>query len=91
MLSSLVVVITAALVASYTITDLFLFTVALVFTDKTFIPATVPSILAFVRSATFLASILTVITICKQQVLLGIGHRSSEWICITNSVRLRLD
>jgi hypothetical protein len=70
--TTLVVVITTALVASYTIADFFLFTVALVFTDIAFILATIPFILTFVRPATFLASILTIIIICKLQVLMGV-------------------
>jgi len=73
--TTLIIVITTALVASYTIADLFLFTVTLVFTDYTFVLATILFILAFVRPTTFVASILTIITICKKQILLGIGHR----------------
>jgi len=76
--TTLVVVITIAPVASYAIADLFLFTVALVFTDTTFVLATIPSVLAFVRPSTFLTSILTIITICKLYVLLGIGRPSPE-------------
>jgi hypothetical protein len=87
----LVVVITTALVASYTITDFFLFTVALVLTDITFFLAAIPFILALVRPITLVASILTIIIICKLQVLLGIRHRSPEGICITSGMGLRLD
>jgi len=76
--TTLVVVITIAPVASYAIADLFLFTVALVFTDTTFVLATIPSVLAFVRPSTFLTSILTIITICKLYVLLAIGRPSPE-------------
>jgi len=91
MLSSLIVVITAALVASYAITDFFLFTVALVFTNITFVPATIPFILTFVRPTTFLASILTIIIICKLLVLMGTGRRSPEWVCMVSGTGLRLD
>jgi hypothetical protein len=87
----LVVVITTALVASYTITDFFLFTVALVLTDITFVLAAIPFTLSLVRPTTFVASILTIIIICKLQALLGIGHRSPEGICITSGMGLRLD
>ncbi|MEA3412149.1 MAG: hypothetical protein U9R74_11515 [Pseudomonadota bacterium] len=88
---SLVVVITAALISSYTIPDLFLFTVALIFADITFVPPTIPFILTFIRPATFLASILTIIIVCKLQVPPGIEHRSREWACINSGVDLRLD
>ena len=64
--SSLVVVITTALVASYTITDFFLFAVALVFTDNPFVLATILFILAFVRPAAFIAPVFAIIIICKQ-------------------------
>ena len=74
----LLLIIIAFSVASYAIADLFLFTVALVFTDTTFFLATIPSVLAFVRPSTFLTSILTIITICKLYVLLGIGRPSPE-------------
>jgi hypothetical protein len=87
----LVVVITTALVASYTIADFFLLALAFILTNTTFILATTPFILTFVRPATFLASILTIIIICKLQVLMGVGHRSPEGICITSGMGLRLD
>ena len=74
--SSLVVVIIASLVASYPVTDLFLFTVTLVFTNITFILPAIPFILAFVRPTTFLAPVLPIIIICKLQVFLSIGCRS---------------
>ena len=46
--------------------------------DTTFVLATIPSVPAFVRPATFLTSILTIITICKLYVLLGVGRPSLE-------------
>jgi hypothetical protein len=84
--TSLVVVISTALVASYTIKGFFRFTVALVLTDITFVLAAIPFILSLVRPTTFVASVLTIIIICKLQVLLGIGHRSPEGICITSGM-----
>ena len=64
--TTLIVVITTALVASYTITGFFLFTVALVFTDNPFLLATILFILAFVRPAAFIAPVFAIIIICKQ-------------------------
>ena len=64
--TTLVVVITIAPVASYAIADLFLFTVALVFTDNPFLLATILFIMAFVRPAAFIAPVFAIIIICKQ-------------------------
>lgn len=89
--TALVVVITTALVASYTIADFFLFTVALVLTDNPLVLAAIPFILSLVRPTTFVASILTIIIISKLQIPPGIGCQSREWVCITSGVGLRLD